>query len=201
MANCGNCGSNVQLCNCVFNNDASTTFVIGNGSLTAPIAFNKTEGPTPRPLGDMGRVDGNPAITVPINTNTLITFTDDLTNRVTFVVSVSSGMVDLVNSRLVCQRAGKYLVGGTVVFAAAAVAGNNIRTCRLSMGVPAGANIWAADANQATAISAAADGYLSPQALVQMAVNDYIEMWVFSSYATTTVTGPSAIMYAIWMDD
>lgn len=202
MANCGNCGSSLQLCNCVFAPDAGlTTAVIGNGSLTAPFTFNKVEGPTPRPLGEIGRVVGNAAITVPISTQTKITFTQDLTTRTSFGLSVNSGMVDLPNSRLVCQRAGKYLVGGCLQFNDVTAADNNIRSCRLSMGVPAGANVWAADAIQITTGVFSIDGWIAPQQLVLMAVNDYIEMWAFSSIADTTAGGDDAIMYAIWMDD
>lgn len=200
MAVCGSCNSGARICSCVFETDGSTSLVIGNGSVASPIAFNKSAGPTPRPIMDIGRVVGNPAVTVPINTNTIIPLTTNLLSR--DGTSVDGGWtVDLITGRATCTVAGPYIVGGMVRFTGqGVVAGDNRRDLRISEGVPAGANVYAVESQQIIGDASSTPAQsLSCCSLVNLAVGNYLEMWVFSTIADSVLAGASAHMYAIWM--
>lgn len=206
MAVCGNCNSSRTVCSCVFAPDGSTTTVVGNGSVMNPIGFNKAGGPTPRPLANVARFRSDAAVTVPINTQTVIPFT--LNQLIKGGVSLDSGMVNLTTSptRITCVVPGKYLVGGYLLMnPLTAVAANNRVDVYLSEGVPAGANVWASESQLRIAqASVEADNVLGPVALVQWAAGNYMEMYVFSTIADATENPPAGgaiYMYAIWMDD
>lgn len=202
MANCGGCSSNQNVCSCVFAPDGSTTTVVGNGSLADPIGFNKIEGPTPRPLADVARSGAATALTIPINIQTLVTM--NLNQLLRDGVNMGDPtMVDATLDRITFTRAGKYLVGGWVLFEdLLAVAANNRRSCFLSQGIPAAANVWASESQLIIADNPnRADNALAPFSLVQVTVGQYMEMWVFSTIADNIEAGANAYMYAIWMDD
>lgn len=196
MANCGGCSSNRTVCSCVIETDGATTTVIGNGGFSTPFAFNKLGGPTPRPLADMARSSAHAAQAIPINTQTKVLFDLNLGTRLG--ISVDSGMVDLAQDRITFNVAGKFIVGGWLVFDDIVAADNNRRDVRLSQGVPAGANVWTANsANQGTNNQQ----WIDTQALVTVTVGAYMEMWVFSTIADNIEPGATAQMYAIWVDE
>lgn len=205
MANCGNCGSNRQICSCVFVEDGSTTEVIGNGSIVSPISFNKSEGPTPRPLAQVTRIGTDPAVTVPISTQTVIPFTRDNLNRGNGINLTGTGMVDLAGfpTRITCAVAGKYLLGGFLrMDDNTAVGANNRVDLYLSQGIPAGANVWASENQLRIAQNPnQAENWLSVVTLVAWTVGNYMEMYTFSTMADATFSGASAHMWAIWMDE
>lgn len=205
MATCGGCGSNRAICSCVFA-DSETTLVIGNGSLMNPIGFDKVEGPTPRPLADIARDQDATSVTIPINTFTRVPFTLDQTIR--DGVRVGSGMNGTTPpiTRITCSVAGKYVVGGFVVpNDLTSVVGNNRFDVYLSEGDPTIGTVWTSLSTLRTAVAAVgSEDTLSPQALVQWTVGNFMEMWVFSTIADSLDGGPvgaNAQMYAIWMDD
>lgn len=201
MAVCGSCSSNTRVCTCEFTN-SSNTVVIGNGSVMNPIGFDKTEGPTPRPLAQIARIGIDGAVTLPINTATLIPFTRDNLARGNGVSLTGTGMVTSL-TRITCAVAGKYLVGGLLrTDDLLAVAANVRIDCYLSEGVPAGANVWASESQLRIAQNPnQPENWLSPVSFVQWTVGNYMEMYAFSTMADATFTGASAHMWAIWMDE
>lgn len=204
MAVCGSCGSNKTLCTCRFEGDGSTTTAIGNGSIADPIGFNKIEGPTPRPLAQVARLTAGPGIVVPINTQTIITFTRDNLNRGNGINLTGTGMVSTPpTTRITCAVAGKYIIGGFLRMAGLlTVAANNRVDMYLSEGIPAGANVWVSESQLRIAQNPnTADNWLSVQSLVQWVPGNYMEMYVFSTIADNVEVGSSAHMWAIWMDE
>lgn len=204
MANCGACGN--QPCGCHFVSDEEgTTVAEGSGSLFSPFSARPSAIPNLRPIGDIGRADGDSAVAVPASTQTVVNFTDSLAFHSTTGNTIDSGMVNLVAfpTRITCTVAGKYLVGGQVEWEPAITAtGDTTRHCYLSEGIPAGgagANIYAS--MSAVIIVTPSRQILCPQALVHLDVGDYIEMYLFSTRAggDSTDTGASVEMYAVWM--
>ena len=203
MATCGSCNSNRTVCACVFA-DSDNTQIVGNGSLMNPYGFDKTEGPTPRPLADIARHQDAASLTIPINTFTQVTFT--LNQLIRDGVSLDTGMVNGSMTRITCNQAGKYLVGGFLLpNDLTTVVGNNRFDVYLSEGSPTASNVWASISTLRTAQNPnATDDTLCPQSFVQWSIGNYMEMWLFSTIADSLDGGPNganAQMYAIWMDE
>lgn len=206
MANCGNCGSNKQICSCYFAGDGSTTTVVGNGLLTSPVAFNKIEGPTPRPVADIARSNSSGSLNIPASTFTLIPF--DLNQMVRSGVNFGDASMVAVPNRITFTTAGKYFIGGYLLMQElTAVAANSNVHVFLSQGIPAGANVYVAESQLRAAQNP--NGVvqaLSPFSFVSVTAGQYMEMYVFSSIVDIVPSGATAgegtaAMYAIWMDE
>ena len=206
MANCGSCGSNKQLCTCYFAGDGSTTTVSGNGSITNPVSFSKSEGPNPRPLADIARSSTSSSLTVPISTQTLVTF--DLNQLVRSGINFGDPAMVATANRITFATAGKYFVGGFLTLQdLTVVAGDISCAVYLSQGVPAGANVYAVESQKRAAHNPnGVNQALAPFSFVSVTAGQYMEMYVFSQIADLVPSGATngegtAYMYAIWMDE
>lgn len=206
MANCGNCGSNKQMCTCYFAGDGVTTTVSGSGSITNPVSFSKIEGPNPRPLADIARSSTSSSLTIPITTQTLVTF--DKNQMIRSGVNFGDPAMVTVANRITFTTAGKYFIGGLLTLQyLTAVAGDISVSVSLSQGVPAGANVYAVESQKRAAHNPnTVHQALAPFSFVSVTAGQYMEMYVFSQIADlvpagATIGDGTAYMYAIWMDE
>lgn len=206
MSNCGNCGSNQQMCTCHFAGDGVTTTVVGSGSLLNPIGINKIEGPNPRPMADIARSITSPSLTIPITTQTLVTF--DLNQMIRDGVNFGDPAMVATANRITFTTAGKYFVGGMLnLQRLTVVAGDISVNVSLSQGIPAGANVYAVESQKRAADNPnTVHQSLAPFTFVSVTAGQYMEMYVFSQIADLVPAGAThaqgtAYMYAIWMDE
>lgn len=206
MANCGNCGSNKQICSCHFAGDGVTTTVSGSGSVVNPVSFSKFEGPNPRPLADIARSFSSSSLTIPITTQTQVTF--DLNQMIRGGINFGDPAMVVTPNRITFATAGKYFIGGMLKLQnLTAVAGDISVSVSLSQGIPAGANVYAVESAKRSAHNPNGSRQaLCPFSFVSVTAGSYMEMYVFSQIADLVPSGATegegtAYMYAIWMDE
>lgn len=186
------------MCTCIISpDDAALTAVVGNGNLVTPYSIDPTVIPTPRPLGHISRQEGDAALLIPQGVLTQISFTKNLLIR--GGISADGGMAGTAN-RLTATVAGKYLMGGTFIWDGVLAGGADPRRLlQLSMGVAG--TIWASHSETIIFDNPnQPDQAITAMSLIQMAVNDYIEMFVETSLTSEdSIAGASADLWAVWM--
>lgn len=194
MSACGKCRNSV--CTCVFMGDGSTTQVIGLGTSFRPFQVRPIT-PSYRPLGVATRTT---SLTVPINTDVVIPFTES-------DVPISS-TVDMWNvglpTRLTAPISGLYMIGGY-----AALNGDMTNFLWITKnGVVASPLVKRTTKIQ----SGGYHIYNDVVTLIRLVANDYIELYIRTDDATSialtggvaspgTNFGAGPYIWASWMDE